>query len=138
MGKRFSGVEEFATTMNMESMSKTAFATLTTSIHEKCIEVLQSTLAISREKVRESHQDLVGHDQSDDVRDRSVKKIGVSYDGRCLTRGRTSKHGVGCVIDTLTGYVVDAEVMTRYCHSCEMKKGMQRRSRKIWFILGDS
>ncbi|GFU39371.1 uncharacterized protein TNCV_1716441 [Trichonephila clavipes] len=38
-------------------------------------------------------------------------RLKSSFDGTWLTRGHTSLIGVGCVIDMLTGYVVDSEVM---------------------------
>ncbi|GFS95886.1 uncharacterized protein TNCV_2259481 [Trichonephila clavipes] len=44
-----------------------------------------------------------------------IKDLSVSFDGTWLTRGHTSLIGVGCVIDMLTGYVVDFEVMRKVC-----------------------
>ncbi|GFW14601.1 uncharacterized protein TNCV_1635221 [Trichonephila clavipes] len=38
-----------------------------------------------------------------------ITDLSVSFDGTWLTRGHTSLIGVGCVIDMLTGYVVDFE-----------------------------
>ncbi|GFT19847.1 uncharacterized protein TNCV_4992981 [Trichonephila clavipes] len=40
-----------------------------------------------------------------------IADLSVSFDGTWLTRSHTSLIGVGCVIDMLTGYVVDFEVM---------------------------
>lgn len=119
MGKGFAGVEEFANTLNMKSFTAQTFCELSESIHKKCLDVLGTTLATTRQKVHEAHRSLPGNL---DIPNDSTIDITVSYDGTWLTRGRTSKHGVGCVIDTLTGYVVDAEVMSRYCHVCELKK----------------
>ena len=44
--------------------------------------------------------------------------ICVSYDGTWMKRGFTSQYGVGVAIDTLTGLVIDYEVMSLYCHWC--------------------
>ncbi|GFX85176.1 transposable element Tcb2 transposase [Trichonephila clavipes] len=44
--------------------------------------------------------------------------IAVSLDGTGLTRGHTSQIGVGCVVDTLTGHVIDYEIMSKYCPTC--------------------
>ncbi|GFW54022.1 uncharacterized protein TNCV_3828301 [Trichonephila clavipes] len=59
-----------------------------------------------------------------DVNMRIVQDIGVSYDGSWLTRGHTSNIGigVGCVIDLLTGFVIDYEVMSKRCGECEQTK----------------
>lgn len=50
--------------------------------------------------------------------------IAVSYDGSWLTRGHTSFVGIGCVIDILTGYVLDAHVMSSYCLVCKRIEAM--------------
>lgn len=44
--------------------------------------------------------------------------IAVSYDGSWPTRGHKSKHGFGCVIDLLTGYVLDFDVASKFCRVC--------------------
>ncbi|GFT66727.1 uncharacterized protein TNCV_1394951 [Trichonephila clavipes] len=54
--------------------------------------------------------------------DKDIVDIGVSYDGSWLTRGHTSNIGVGCVIDLLTGFVIDYEVMSKLCGECEQTK----------------
>ncbi|GFS68675.1 uncharacterized protein TNCV_1958921 [Trichonephila clavipes] len=51
--------------------------------------------------------------------DKDIVDIEVSYDGSWLTRGHTSNIGVGCVIDLLTGFVIDYEVMSKRCGECE-------------------
>lgn len=40
------------------------------------------------------------------------------FDGTLLTHGHSYQIGVGCVIDILTGYVVDYEVMPKHCTEC--------------------
>ncbi|KAK3717160.1 hypothetical protein RRG08_010971 [Elysia crispata] len=56
----------------------------------------------------------------------TLMDIAVSYDGSWLTRGHTSLIGVGCVIDVLTGLVLDAHVMSSHCQACENKKTLQK------------
>ncbi|GFT21865.1 uncharacterized protein TNCV_3179691 [Trichonephila clavipes] len=43
-----------------------------------------------------------------------VVDISVSFDGSWLTRGHTSLIGIACVIDILTCYVIDFEVMCKF------------------------
>ncbi|GFV03601.1 uncharacterized protein TNCV_3185241 [Trichonephila clavipes] len=43
----------------------------------------------------------------------TVTDVAVSFDGTWLTRGHTSQIGIGCVVDTLTGYVIDYEIMSK-------------------------
>ncbi|GFT56110.1 uncharacterized protein TNCV_4625941 [Trichonephila clavipes] len=54
--------------------------------------------------------------------DKDIVDIGVSCDGSWLTRGHTSNIRVGCVIDLLTGFVLDYEVMSKRCGECEQTK----------------
>ena len=56
------------------------------------------------------------YDPSDD----GITDIHVSYDGTWHKRGHTSKTGMGCVIETKSGLVVDYEVLTTYCPTCAM------------------
>ncbi|GFR91250.1 hypothetical protein ElyMa_004323400 [Elysia marginata] len=60
-----------------------------------------------------------------------ILDITVSYDGSWLTRGRSSIIGIGCVVDVLTGYVIDFYVMSTFCQACQ-KTGEKSRN------LGDS
>ncbi|GBN45283.1 hypothetical protein AVEN_167517-1 [Araneus ventricosus] len=55
-------------------------------------------------------------------RNNDIVDIGVSYDGSWLTRGHTSNIGIGCVIDLLTGFVIDFEVMSKRCEECQQTK----------------
>ncbi|GFW73766.1 uncharacterized protein TNCV_1542201 [Trichonephila clavipes] len=48
----------------------------------------------------------------------TVTDIAVSFNGTWLTRGHTSQIGVGCVVDTLTVYVIDYEIMSKNCPTC--------------------
>ncbi|GFY05474.1 hypothetical protein TNCV_218561 [Trichonephila clavipes] len=49
-----------------------------------------------------------------------LKSQDGTFDGTWLTRGHTSLIGVGCVIDMLTGYVVDFKVMSKVCRHCSV------------------
>ena len=42
----------------------------------------------------------------------------VSYDGSWPTRGFKSKHGFGCVIDLISGFLLDFEVISRFSQAC--------------------
>ncbi|GFX13926.1 uncharacterized protein TNCV_3422371 [Trichonephila clavipes] len=43
----------------------------------------------------------------------AITDIDVTFDGTWLTRGLSSQIGVGCVIDLLTGFVMDFEIICR-------------------------
>ncbi|GFU43958.1 uncharacterized protein TNCV_1079581 [Trichonephila clavipes] len=52
----------------------------------------------------------------------TVTDIAVSFDGTWLTREHTSQISVGCVVDTSTGFVIDYEIMSKYCPACISEK----------------
>ncbi|KYN50476.1 hypothetical protein ALC57_00113 [Trachymyrmex cornetzi] len=49
---------------------------------------------------------------------KTITNISVSFDGSWPTRGHRSKHGIGCVIDVETGFVIDFDIMTKFCQLC--------------------
>ncbi|GFU51341.1 uncharacterized protein TNCV_2119621 [Trichonephila clavipes] len=67
--------------------------------------------------------------------DKDIVNIGVPYDGSWLTREHTSNIGVGCVIDLLTGFVIDYEVMSKRCGECEQTKFALEDSAefRVWY-----
>ncbi|GFV37605.1 uncharacterized protein TNCV_4982271 [Trichonephila clavipes] len=68
----------------------------------------------------------------------SITDIDVSFDGTWLTRGYSTQIGVGCVIDILTGFVMDFEIMSKRCIECEHAKSgsscatEQEAALKLW------
>lgn len=63
------------------------------------------------------------------------KNITVSFDGSWPTRGFKSKHGIGCVINFETGFVLDFDIMTKYCQQCVIaaaELGEQSPEFAIW------
>ncbi|GFV32625.1 uncharacterized protein TNCV_441171 [Trichonephila clavipes] len=62
--------------------------------------------------------------------------IAVSFDGTGWTRGHTSQIGIGCVVDTLTEYVIDCEIMSKYCPTCISAKnelGETTAEYDVWY-----
>ncbi|GFV33995.1 uncharacterized protein TNCV_2613931 [Trichonephila clavipes] len=66
----------------------------------------------------------------------AITDIDVTFDGTWLTRGHSSQIGVGCVIDLLTGFVMDFEIMSKRCIECEhAKSGLGENSAEfhVWY-----
>ena len=49
-----------------------------------------------------------------------ILDIAVSYDGSWQKRGYTSHNGMASVIDLMTGYPIDFEVLSNYCNKCRI------------------
>ncbi|GFO03213.1 hypothetical protein PoB_002971800 [Plakobranchus ocellatus] len=72
-------------------------------------------------KTRQTNE--IAHEQH--VKERNIAltpstiiDICVSYEGSWMTRGHTSYMGLGCLIDALTGLVIDHHVISTFCHTC--------------------
>ena len=56
------------------------------------------------------------HDPSID--EFGVMDLMVSFDGSWMTRGHRSMYGIGCVVEVVTGLVIDFTILSLYCQSC--------------------
>lgn len=66
-----------------------------------------------------------------------VIDITVSYDGTWQKRGFTSKYGIGCCIEVLTGLVIDFELLSKFFNLCEkMKRKTKGRPQdfQAWYV----
>ncbi|GFT17863.1 uncharacterized protein TNCV_4910431 [Trichonephila clavipes] len=77
----------------------------------------------------------------------AITDIDVTFDGTWLTRGHSSQIGVGCMIDLLTGFVMDFEIMSKRCIECEppnlvwekiQQNSMCEAALKLWQRSEDS
>ncbi|XP_054260040.1 uncharacterized protein LOC128984722 [Macrosteles quadrilineatus] len=97
------------------------------NVSKQCSE---ETLKNARVEVEKAHSDTLDIVKPID--------IGVSYDGAWQKRGFTSKYGVGCVIEVVTGLVIDYVVLSKYCRICQRKiSELGRNSPQFneWFAI---
>ncbi|GBM60324.1 hypothetical protein AVEN_108111-1 [Araneus ventricosus] len=93
----------------------------------------KQVLDLSRDVVRGKYIDCDSSLENEEVID-----VCVSYDGTWGKRGHTSLHGIGIVIDILTGLVIDFEVLSKYCHDCVNSEGMLCKNTPEFRIWHDS
>ena len=62
-----------------------------------------------------------------DVGEEDIIDISVSFDGSWLTRGHKSLIGIVCVIDVLTGLILDGHVCSLHCHICAQSGAFVKR-----------
>ncbi|GFX26275.1 uncharacterized protein TNCV_948741 [Trichonephila clavipes] len=111
--------------MNIDPFSSTTYG--------KCARRLGNAYTLASENIfAEIHREIKNvYENGAEITD-----LSVSFDGTWLTRGHTSLIGVGCVIDMLTGYVVDFEVMSKVCRHCSVAKnklGQSSAEFSIWY-----
>ncbi|GFU15152.1 uncharacterized protein TNCV_3789911 [Trichonephila clavipes] len=125
IGKGYSAIEKFCMVMNIDPFSSTTYG--------KCARRLDNAYTLASENIfAEIHREIKNvYENGAEITD-----LSVSFDGTWLTRGHTSLIGVGCVIDMLTGYVVDFEVMSKVCRHCSVAKnklGQSSAEFSIWY-----
>lgn len=119
IGKGFRGMEAFSMAMNMKSMSSKAYNCHIKQMHDKYVTVANDSMEKARIEVRKAYS-VIDNISLDEME--KIINISVSFDGSWQKRGFTSKNGVGCCIDVVTGLVIDFEVLSKYCRLCSQKE----------------
>ena len=117
LGKGHAGLEHFCMSMGMPLISISSYNTHLVE-RSRQNEVLRGN--ILKEAVTAVRQTYIATDP--DMDKDGVIDITVSYDGTWQKRGFSSLHGIGIIIDVLTGLVIDYEIMSKYCGICSQKE----------------
>ncbi|GFS92134.1 uncharacterized protein TNCV_1112941 [Trichonephila clavipes] len=123
-------VEKFCMFLNMPLMSSKTFNEIKCYINSAYSLASQTVLNYVHNSVENAYRKL------DQNGSNTITDIAVSFDGTWLTRGHTSQIGIGCVVDTLTGYVIDYEIMSKYCPTCISAKnelGETTAEYDVWY-----
>ena len=83
--------------------------------------------------VRRVYRDIdssIGHDDTVDLT--------VICDGSWMTRGHKSHNGIGCVVEEITGLVIDLQMVSLYCQRCACAStrhgGRHTAAFKDWYV----
>ena len=117
MGVGYSGIVKLCQYLDMKAITHTSFATHRKAITNASMVTATNILFDAAKVVRRVYADA---DPS--LTDAEVIDLTVSYDGSWMKRGHTSAYGIGCVIDTVTGLVLDLTVLSSYCQACSCAK----------------
>ena len=95
-------------------------------------ELYKQHLIAVKEELGKNQEEVKGlHDKENE---NSVAPISVSFDGTWAKRGFTSNHGVGFVISTETGKVLDYAVQSKVCNACNIhQKKLSDEDFQAWF-----
>ncbi|KAJ4446708.1 hypothetical protein ANN_13405 [Periplaneta americana] len=72
-------------------------------------------LVKARQEVKKAHIEV-----NPLLEGKKIIDIAVSYDGSWHKRRHSSAYMVGCVVDILTGFVIDYEVLSKHCQCCSI------------------
>lgn len=112
-GKGYPAIEQFCMATGMHVMSSSTYFAKCKSLSEAGQVSTMSSLAEVRAKVAAAYMELYPNPEDGIISKDGSIDIAVSFDGSWQTRGFSSKTGVACVVDLLTGYVIDYVVQQR-------------------------
>ncbi|XP_055865681.1 uncharacterized protein LOC129922757 [Biomphalaria glabrata] len=101
--------------LDIPGMCKKNFLNITKLIYNKGDDIRQALELKTVDLIRRKHAEESGVS----INEEDIIDIDVSYDGSWLTRGHTSHIGIGCVVDVLTGYVLDFHIVSTFCLVCQ-------------------
>ena len=113
MGVGYSGLVKFCRYLDMPVMHHTTYITHETAITNASMRVANDVMCESAQIVRRVYKEL---DPSID--ESGVMDLMVSFDGSWMTRGHRSMYGIGCVVEVVTGLVIDFTILSLYCQRC--------------------
>lgn len=131
-GKGYAAMEQFCIGMNMSIMSSGNYYKLLQVICKEAASFGITSLEDARKRVRLAHIE-----ENPELEGKEIIDISVSYDGTWHTRGHSSNFGIGCVIDVLTGLVIDHEIMSKYCHACVIADKMLDKDSPEFFFWAE-
>lgn len=111
IGKGHAAMQMFAGFLNMNSLSSRSFTQHVKQLKFASQKTVQTDLEKVRILVKKAYVDVPADEPID---------ISVSFDATWQKRGHTSNFSAGCVIDMLTGYVLDYEVLSKVCEFCNV------------------
>lgn len=112
IGAGHSAMQQWCASMGMNVMNLKTYYQQLSAMSDKASELKPQVLARSRKLVRKVYEKLYNLSPNE------IIDVFCSYDGSWHKRGFTSNHGVGFVIDVMTGLVIDFQVLSKYCHMC--------------------
>lgn len=118
IGKGHRGLQTFSMHLNMKPIQLKSYKWHLDKIHTIYVESAKENLEKARCEVCKTYTQV----ENLPLDFEGPYNISVSYDGGWQKRGFTSKNGVGCCVEVLTGLVIDYEVLSKYCRICELMK----------------
>ncbi|GFX04441.1 uncharacterized protein TNCV_899711 [Trichonephila clavipes] len=125
--KGYSAFEKFCMAVNVSSFSSITYRKCTKHLHKAYRTIALTLLREIHSEVRKAYEAPT---------EAPVVDTSVSFDGSWLTRGHTSLINIACVIDILTGYVIDFQIMCKVCRNCSVairEPGKSSAEYGIWF-----
>ena len=112
MGVGHAGLVKLCRFLDIKPLTHTSFTKHVHAICDANNSVVTRMLDEAANTVCRMYSDIDSSLEADDTID-----LTDSCDGSWMTRGHKSQYGIGCVIEVMTGLVIDLQVML-YCQRC--------------------
>ncbi|XP_068229986.1 uncharacterized protein [Palaemon carinicauda] len=122
-GSGYSGAQKLSGVLSVDLMIKTVYERNKQYVHslgKNKYDALQKKVQWS---IVEYYRKMNIHPD-----DNGVLDTDVIYDGTWMTRGHKSNIGVGIVVEACTGFVLDAEILSKYCFTCVINDNKLKRN----------
>ena len=113
MGVGHAGLAKLFRFLDIKPLTHTSFTKHAHAICDANKIVVTRMFDEAAKTVRRVYSDIDSSIEADDTID-----LTVIYDGSWMTHGHKSQYGIGCVIEVMTGRVIDLQVMLLYCQRC--------------------
>ena len=160
LGASYAPLQKLCTVFGMQGLSEKTFYKKDKKVCEAILSTTQTVLDQTADIVKaayketfpekqpgdaereeEEEEEEMDAEQAEERRQDALWKdmpwADVTFDGTWHKRGFSSLYGVAAVIDVLTGYVLDFEVLSKFCHVCAANecrlRQMSEREREAWF-----
>ena len=120
IGSGFANIKQWCGIMNMpHCLSQGGYTKNLEKIESSSLTTFNNISVKSRDAIVNAYH-KIGVDPDKD----GVLDICVSFDGSWQKRGHSSHNGVASVIDLVTGFPIDFEVLSNYCNKCKIAEGL--------------
>ena len=128
MGVGHAGLVKLCRFMDMAPIHHRSYARHVRVVTAANMKVVSSLMDDAATTVRQAYRE---HDPS--ITQDSILDLTVTFDGSWMTRGHNSLYGIGCVVDIMTGLVLDLTVLSLYCQRCACAKKQYRGTNTLGF-----
>ncbi len=107
------GLVKLCRYLDMAPTHHSTYSTHVKAITQANVDVTKQMTCDAAKVVRQVYKEL-----NPSIDEHGPIDITVSFDGSWMTRGHRSNYGIGCVVEVVTGLVLDLAILSLYCQGC--------------------
>ena len=116
-GSGYAGYQSMTTNLNLPAVNSRRFEEYKHFVGEEVRKKNEKNMEGVRKCIEKAYAELEIFPD-----DQGILDIEVSFDGTWMKRGHRSHYGAAAVIEVYTGFIVDFEILSSFCHWCSKSK----------------